>query len=298
MDGILESGYDVILWAQQFSPTLDSLFKTITTLGAEQAFLLILPFVFWCVNKRIGVRLSVLLVLSSSLNSVLKLLFDQPRPIAGRVQVLAEETSPGLPSGHAQNSLVVYGYLAAQVRKPWAWAAATLIVLGVGLSRIYLGIHFPTDVLGGWLVGIALLTLYLRFEPEVELALHARPWIQKLALAAALPFALFLAKPNKDSAQLMGIFLGTLVGFLMELRWVGSSSVGAVWQRILRFIVGGGILVALWLGLKVILPGEPENVALIFRFVRYTLVGAWASLGAPWFFVKLGLASREAEVWT
>jgi len=298
MDGILESGYDVILWAQQFSPTLDSLFKTITTLGAEQAFLLILPFVFWCVNKRIGVRLSVLLVLSSSLNSVLKLLFDQPRPIAGRVQVLAEETSPGLPSGHAQNSLVVYGYLAAQVRKPWAWAAATLIVLGVGLSRIYLGIHFPTDVLGGWLVGIALLTLYLRFEPEVELALHARPWIQKLALAAALPFALFLAKPNKDSAQLMGIFLGTLVGFLMELRWVGFSSVGAVWQRILRFIVGGGILVALWLGLKVILPGEPENVALIFRFVRYTLVGAWASLGAPWFFVKLGLASREAEVWT
>ena len=297
MDEILESGYDVILWAQQFSPTLDSLFKAITTLGAEQAFLLILPFVFWCVNKRVGIRLSVLLVLSSSLNSVLKLVFDQPRPAADRVQVLAEETSPGLPSGHAQNSLVVYGYLAAQVRQPWAWAAATLIVLGVGLSRIYLGVHFPTDVLGGWLIGIVLLALYLRFEPEVELALRARPWIQKFALAAALPLALFLAKPNKDSAQLMGIFLGTLTGFLVELRWVGFSAGGAVWQRVLRFIVGGGILIVIWLGLKAILPSEPGNMALIFRLLRYTLVGAWASLGAPWFFVKVGLASRETEVW-
>jgi membrane-associated phospholipid phosphatase len=298
MDGILESGYDIILWAQQFSPTLDAFFKTITTLGAEQAFLLILPFVFWCVNKRIGVRLSVLLVLSSTINSALKLLLDQPRPTVDRVQVLAEETSPGLPSGHSQNSLVVYGYLAAQVRQPWAWAAATGIVLGVGLSRIYLGVHFPTDVLGGWLIGIALLALYLRFEPDVELALRARPWIQRFVLAVALPLVLFLAKPNEDSAQLMGIFLGTLAGFLLELRWVGFSTAGTAWERMLRFILGGGILIIIWLGLKVILPSDPETVALVFRLIRYTLVGAWASLGAPWLFVKAGLASREAEVWS
>ena len=298
MDGILESGYDIILWTQGFSPALDSLFKTITTLGAEQAFLLIIPFVYWCVNKRVGVRLSVLLVLSSSVNSAVKLLFDQPRPAADRVQVLAEENSPGFPSGHSQNSLVVYGYLAAQVRQPWAWAAAILVVLGVGLSRIYLGVHFPTDVLGGWLIGIALLALYLRFEPEVELALRARPRNQKFALAVALPLALFLARPNEDSAQLMGIFLGTLAGFLLELRWVGFSARGAIWQRIFRFIIGGGILVVIWLGLKVILPSEPETVALIFRLIRYTLVGTWASLGAPWLFVKVGLASRETEAWT
>jgi membrane-associated phospholipid phosphatase/putative flippase GtrA len=297
MDGILESGYDIILWAQQFSPTLDTLSKSITTLGAEQAFLLILPFVFWCVNKRIGVRLSVLLVLSSTINSALKLLFDQPRPAPDRVQVLAEESSPGLPSGHSQNSLVVYGYLAAQVRQPWAWTAATAIVLGVGLSRIYLGVHFPTDVLGGWLIGIALLALYLRFEPDVESALRARPWIQRFMLAVVLPLILFLVKPNEDSAQLMGIFLGTLAGFLLELRWVGFSTVGPVWQRALRFILGGGILIIIWLGLKMILPSDPKNVALVSRLIRYTLVGAWASLGAPWLFVKAGLASREAEVW-
>lgn len=297
MDGILESGYDIILWAQQFSPTLDAFFKTITTLGAEQAFLLVIPLVFWCVNKRIGVRLSVLLVLSSTINSALKLLFDQPRPAPDRVQVLAEESSPGLPSGHSQNSLVVYGYLAAQVRRPWAWATATAIVLGVGLSRIYLGVHFPTDVLGGWLIGITLLALYLRFEPDVESALRAQPWTQRFALAVALPLILFLAKPTEDSAQVMGIFLGTLAGFLLELRWVGFSTVGTVWQRALRFILGGGILIIIWLGLKVILPSDPENVALVFRLIRYTLVGAWASLGAPWLFVKAGLASRETEVW-
>jgi len=295
MDGILEWGHDLIEWVQQFSPALDLPFKAVTTLGAEQVFLLLLPLFFWCVDKRRGLRLGALLMLSAYLNYALKDLFDQPRPSPERVKVLATETSPGLPSGHSQNTVAVYGFLAAGVRRPWTWVVAVLIALAVGLSRVYLGVHFPSDVLGGWLVGVVLLALYLRVEPEIERRLHPWPWGYKMTLAVALPLALFLVYPNESSAQLTGILLGMAVGALIEFRWVKFSAGGLPWQRAVRFVGGGVILIGLWLGTKAIIPNEPETVALVFRLIRYTLVGAWASLGAPWLFVRLGLALREDE---
>jgi len=292
MEGILEWGYDITRWLQQFSPALDTLFKTLTTLGAEQAFLLLLPLIFWCVDKRQGARLGALLMLSAYFNYALKDLFDQPRPSLERVKVLAEETSPGLPSGHSQNSVAVYGYLAAQLRRPRAWVVAGLVALVVGVSRIYLGVHFASDVLGGWLVGMAVLLLYLRVEPDVEY--YVRPWptSRKLTLAVAAPLALFLLYANESSAQLMGTLMGLLVGLMVEVRRVGFSAQGPLWQRAARFAVGGVVLVGLWLGTRAAFPA-----GLAWRFLRYALVGTWASLGAPWLFVQLDLAPREQEAW-
>jgi membrane-associated phospholipid phosphatase len=292
---ILEWGYDFIQWWQQFSPALDVPFKTITTLGAEQAFLLLLPLVFWCVDKRQGARLGVLLVLSVYLNYGLKIFFDQPRPSATRVQVLAAETSPGLPSNHSQSGVTIYGFLAAQVRRPQAWIVAGLVALSVGLSRVYLGVHFPSDVLVGWLVGVVVLTLFVQVTPKVERHLRDWSWSRKMVLAITVPLLLFLIQVNEINARLVGVLLGMLAGALIEWRWVRFSAGGAFRQRASRFVVGAIVLVALWLGTRMVSPDEPETLAILLRLFRYTLVGVWASLGAPWLFVRLGLAFRESE---
>ena len=95
----------------------------------------------------------------------------------------------------------------------------------------------------------------------------------------------------------MGVLLGLLVGVLIEFRWVKFGAEGPRQQRAARFVFGSAILVAVWLGAKAIFPtvdpDEPEAAALIFRLIRYTLVGAWASLGAPWCFMRMKLASGE-----
>lgn len=297
MDGILEWGYDLIQWMQQFSPALDTIARAVTTLGAEQVFLLLLPLVFWCIDKRHGARLGVLLLLSAFFNFALKDLFNQPRPSPDRVKVLAEESSPGLPSGHSQNSMAVYGYLATLSRRRWGWIVAGLIVFAVGASRVYLGVHFPSDVLGGWLAGAAILALYLRVEPEVEYYVRLWPWSRKVSVAIALPVALFLLYPNESSAQMMGTLAGLVAGLLVEMQRVEFSVKGPLWQKAARFGAGGVILVIVWLGTKAIFPAGTGAVALTLRFVRYALVGAWASLGAPWLFVRAGLAQHERETW-
>jgi hypothetical protein len=76
MQGLLNWGIDVVLWFQQFSPALDVPFKILTFLGDKEFFLLLLPLIYWCVDRQAGARLFMLLLFSACLNEVDKLLFD------------------------------------------------------------------------------------------------------------------------------------------------------------------------------------------------------------------------------
>jgi len=101
MESILNWGIDVVLWFQQFSPALDLPFKVLTSLGDKEFYLILMPLVYWCVSRRTGARLFLLLLISACLNEAAKLLADQPRPFNydPRVKKIVHEDSGGLPSG-------------------------------------------------------------------------------------------------------------------------------------------------------------------------------------------------------
>jgi len=294
MEGILDWGVNVILWFQQFSPTLDLPFKIFTFMGEEEFFLLFLPLLYWCLDRRTGARLTVLFLFSAYTNGVAKMLAAQPRPAdyaPGRVNPLWEASGYGLPSGHTQSAVVFWGYLASQVRRTWMWVIAGLLMLLIPLSRVYLGVHFPTDLLGGYLLGAALLLLYLWLEPGVEEWLERKGLGWQLGLAAAVPALMMILFPTQGGITSGATLMGMAVGFALERRWVGFEVGGVWWKRVLRFLVGAVVLVALYAGLKVAFSGaDPEP---IFRFIRYGLVGLWGGLGAPWAFVRLRLAERK-----
>jgi hypothetical protein len=189
--------------------------------------------------------------------------------------------------------VVFWGYLAAQVRRPWFWMVAVIFMVLVPLSRMYLGVHFPTDLLGGYLLGAFLLVLYLRLEPVVERWLTGKGLGWHMGLAVAVPVLLALVYPGgeKHGITACGMLMGMTVGFVLERRWVAFDEGGAISKRLLRFILGEAVLFGLWLGLKPLLSGyEPEA---FYRFLRYSLIGLWGGLGAPWVFVKAGLAVRS-----
>jgi len=291
VDGLMEWGLRVIAWFQQFSPALDWPFRAFTFMGDEEFFLLLLPLVYWCLDRRMGARLTVAFLVSAYTNAVAKTLAAQPRPLdyaPERVKVLWDATGYGFPSGHTQSAVVVWGYLAAQARRRWVWILAAVMMLFIPLSRIYLGVHFPYDVLGGYIIGAALLLLYLWLEPGIERWLEEKGLIWRLGVATLAPLILMLLFLTPDGVTSGATLMGMGVGFVLERHWVRFDSGGPVWKRIVRFLLGVVVLVALWLGLRIAFSGlEP---ALLFRFVRYGLVGLWGGLGAPWAFRRLGLA--------
>ena len=133
---------------------LNSIFLAITGLGGSMSFLLVLPLLFWCVDYNLGVRLTVLCCTSGFCNFFLKDLFSQPRPFILDPGVgIGTARGYSMPSGHAQGSLVLWGSIALWVRKNWCWVLVAIVVTFIGFSRVYLGVHWPTDVIAGWVAG-------------------------------------------------------------------------------------------------------------------------------------------------
>jgi len=219
----MEWGLRVIAWFQQFSPALDWPFRVFTFMGEEEFFLLLLPLVYWCLDRRTGARLTIAFLLCAYTNAVAKAMAALPRPpeyAPGRVKVLWDATGYGFPSGHTQSAVVVWGYLAAQARRRWVWILAAVMMLFIPLSRIYLGVHFPYDVLGGYVIGAALLLLYLWLEPGIERWLEEKGLIWRLGVATLAPLILMLLFLTPDGVTSGATLMGMGVGFVLERHWV------------------------------------------------------------------------------
>lgn len=296
MEGLYSWGLQVIQALQQ-PPSLPLIyfFRAVTFLGEEPFYLLLLPLIYWCVDYRLGARLTIVFLLAVWLNVILKDLLAQPRPFDLLPEVkLAEAEGYGLPSGHAQLGVVVWGLIAwgRGQRATW-WAAAVVVVL-IGLSRVYLGVHFPTDVLGGWLVGGAILGLYLGNRRRLESAILGLPLRGQLLLALAVPAVLLVGYVTKETVTPLPTLAGGALGLALLRHTAAFSAGGPIRQRALRYLAGLVIFAAVYGGLKMVLPDEGEAGYLLGRAMRYGLMGLWISLGAPWAFLKLGLAGREA----
>ncbi len=303
LESLVPWGTEVIVWVQSFSNDwLDAIFKFFTSLGYEEFYLFLLPLVYWCVHKQIGVSLGYLSLLSAWANDVVKYIFKIPRPADPRLRVPMPETSPSFLSGHAQGAIVNWGYLAYRFRNRVLWVVAVVLILAIGLSRIVLGVHFPQDVIGGWLLGLILLVVYAWAAPPVGRWLERQTATVQLVLAVAVPVLLIFLHPAdleglypaEGSVTPMAALAGFGVGLVMERAWV-RFQVGGEWlQRGLRFLLGLVIVAILYVGPRLILPEEMvHGVDIVLRFVRYALVGWAGAFLCPWLFVRLRLAEQE-----
>jgi membrane-associated phospholipid phosphatase len=328
MEAIWNWGLEVIAAIQGWGGWLEAPMKFFSFLGTEDFFMLVLPVLFWCVDVRLGIQVGFILLISATTNDAFKMAFQGPRPYwySRAIQAYAAETSFGVPSGHAQTAASVWGMVAAGLKRTWAWIAAGLLVLLIGLSRLYLGVHFPHDVLAGWLIGGLLLWLMLRLWKPVS------AWLKKLTPAqqilVALLASLILILPNvllfvwrapafvlpqawlenaaaarpgdalpspyslEGAISNAGTIFGLAVGLIWLNRMGGFEMKAPFWKLVLRYLVGVvGVLVIRY-GLKAIFPEGETLVAYLLRYLRYTLIGLWVSGGAPWTFLRLKLAAK------
>lgn len=303
--GLQTWGTDLILQIQAVSNGfLDAFFRSVTWLGNAEAYLVILALIYWCVNRRWGLHLLVLAMLSTWVNETVKALLKLPRPDPARVRRLVEETSYGFPSNHAQTgAVVIWGYLAAKVRRGWFTALAVVIALLISLSRVYLGVHFPQDVIGGWILGLIILLLWLRFEDRLAAWWGRLGPGRQAMVAVAGPLALWLLMPpdsfgrypNQMAGTLAGVLIGAGLGSILEQRTVRFRVEGPAGQRVLRYVVGMALVGLIYVGGSLLPELQPWALDSVVRVLRYTLVALVTVWLAPWLFVKLRLAASEGH---
>jgi len=296
MSIILQWGLNFIVMIQQVeSPLLDSFFRVITSLGDELFYLLFLPFLLWCVDFYLGIRVGIIFLLSVYVNTGLKEIFQQPRPFDILAEIQKVHASGyGFPSGHAQSSLVVWGSIAYWEKQIWIRNLSVLLILLIGFSRIYLGVHFPTDILGGWLFGGLILGLSYFIFLKIKLDFIQRDIIFKIIGITLLPVILLQFQSSPDIISSVAALTGVGYGLLFFSSSIGGIRLGNWLQRFFSFLVGVIGIGILYFGLKLILPLEDQPFYQLSRFFRYLLLGIWIGFGAPWLFIRMGLA-RQVE---
>lgn len=328
MINFYDLGISIVLYIQNLGEWLLDPMKFFSFLGTQEFYLLIMPILYWCLDASLGIRIGIMLLVSDSLNSILKVIFHTARPFwySRQVTAYAFEDSFGFPSGHAQNSAAVLGLLAASIKRTWVWVVSLALILLIGSSRIYLAVHFPQDVIAGWIVGLLLVWIFLRLEKPVAV------WLTKhdlgVRLLSALAFSLALlslgvlvrfilrdwqlptlwvenaraAFPSEETInplKISGLLTstGALFGFSAGALWLsergGFDAQGKWGRRILRFLVGVLGVVVLWLGLRGIIPEEASFWAYTLRYIQYAVIGFWISALAPLIFVRLKLAEPK-----
>ncbi|MDR3192865.1 MAG: phosphatase PAP2 family protein, partial [Treponema sp.] len=257
MDTLLLWGLGIIRTVQSAaSPPLTGFMKGVTFFGSASAYMLFLPLVFWCLDEKKGVRLGVTLMISILINMALKFALDQPRPFweAWDPAVgMVSERFNGFPSGHAQNFLVMGIIAASWGGKKRHYALALFLSLLIGFSRIYLGVHFPTDLLGGWILGGLVLAGYFLLEDKVEaLLVEGGPRIQRIAAATAA-FVMILYRPQEELLMPGAFVLSMGLGYGFTARRLRFSAEGVFGRTgAARFLTLGARFIAGTAGMTLI----------------------------------------------
>ena len=290
-------------------PGLNEFMLLVTRLGEETAFLVAALIVFWCVDKRHGYYLMTVGFLGTMANQFMKLWFRVPRPwvLDENFTILeqAREAASGysFPSGHSQSSVGTFGAVAATAKTKWVkWVCIAICVL-VPLSRMYIGVHTPSDVLVG--AGMALILVGLLKKPIVEHTDKAMKPLIALMLAMAVGLVLFVEKYPfpadvdvhnlesgvKNAYTLIGCILGVAVIYVLEKKYVNFETKAVWWAQILKAVLGLAVVLAVKEGMRAPLDNLFSG-HLAARAVRYFLIVAVA--GGVWpltfrWFSKLGV---------
>ena len=263
------------------NPFLDGLFQFITMFGEEAILIPLIAVIYWSFNKKMGEYIAYASLTSVLVNGAIKDIFKAKRPIGEPgIRSLRVETATGysFPSGHTQGTASFWGAIAIYLKKNCMYAISGLIIVLVAISRLYLGVHYPKDVLFGAIFGIltSFITYKLFNKVNNKIDLY---FITFIIFIPALLYA-----HSADFIKGMGTFLGFALGIYVEKKYVNFSVEGKSANKILRVVIGLAILILLKVGLKAVFPNK-----LVFHFLRYFIIVFFGIGLYPAIFKKLKL---------
>ncbi len=306
----MEWQMDFLRWIATWrTPFLDAVFGAITYLGSELGLIAVALIFFWCVSKRDGYYLFMVGFAGTILNQFLKLTFrvDRPWVIDPTFEPVAsakpDATGFSFPSGHTQTAVGLFGGIARTEKPQWIRWLCLVPIIGVPLSRMYLGVHTPQDVVVSFILAFLLVfALYPVTVKAWQNPKHMAILLGSCALLSLLYllFVLFfpfpadmdpvnLASGRENAHTMFGVLLGLCVVYFIDLRYLHFDTKAPLLGQIAKLVIGAAIV----LGLKAVLKA-PLNLLVgedMQHLIRYFILVVFA--GGVWpltfpFFAKLG----------
>lgn len=272
--------------------------------GEEIAMILILLSIYWCVDKKKGFILFGNLMTALMCMQILKAIFRIPRPFvkhpelieAGRV---GTATGYSFPSGHSTGASAFFGSLCKLFGNRLMKAFCIIFIICVPVSRLYLGVHWPMDVITGTAIGLfsvfvlsdAFARLFENKNELVKVSITTGSAISAISFIAAMGLH-FLPMDETAFSDLMKnmAVLGTaLIGMGLEEKHIRFKTDGTRSRKIIRLVAGLAVILV-FQSLKLVFP---ESIYYPAAFLRYGLIGIWATYLFPLVAVKTGLMESE-----
>ena len=293
------------------NPALDAVVSALTHLGGETVFLVAALIVFWCLDKRQGYYLLSVGFMGTLVNQFLKITCRIPRPWVRDPNFTiveaarAEATGYSFPSGHSTSSVGTFGVIATEARKRWLRLTAAALCVLIPLTRLYLGVHTPADVL----VGSAISLLFIMVLRPVIYKENGRymPVLLGVMLVFAVAFVAYmelfpfpadvdhenLYSAVKNSYTLLGALGGMILVWIYD-RKADFQTCGVWYAQVLKTVLGLAAVLLVKEGLK-------TPLELLFhghmaaRAVRYFAVVLVAGILWPMTFPRFSKLGRKDE---
>lgn len=308
---------------QNFLPEwLIAIFQGITFLGDPIVYIVVLAIGFWIYKKKEAIIAMYVLLTSVFLNFFLKTLIQKPRPTES-IRIIEEE-GYSTPSGHAQNSTAVYGWIMLYFKKIWLYIVTPILVLLICLSRVVLGVHYIGDVIIGFLVGAVILVALYFIIPYILKWMENWSDRRKIIVGEAYGVAVFIITFTQglfgnwdpehatnpvlvdNTAQIVSALILIPVLVWVESKFVKMKNENIDWSsKLLRVIVGLVVLIGTYFGFALLFDlinttglafMAKYSVDYLLRFIRYSILMVLAVLLLPLLFTRVKFFSKEKEV--
>ena len=260
------------------NPVLDFLFELVTMLAEDIFLIAVITFIFWNVNKEAGKKIVYSLFVSVCVNGGIKDIVARKRPYQVSSEITGKRattaTGYSFPSGHSQNISATLFAFARWIKKRWFYVVSVVLSLVVGFSRLYLGVHFPTDVIVGLLLGAGISVLFSFIHDKVKN--HSLLYL--ITFSAMLLF--LFGENSEDFLKSLGLFGGLVAANPIEERFIRFDDKNHTkLEAVVRWLIGLGVVLGVKSLGRVVFGRETElSHFAVYFFVTFVAMGVYPLL--------------------
>ena len=283
---------EILKWFEGLRTSfLNVLFESITLLGEETLIILLVVALWFAVDKKLAQQVFFVTATSLSVNGIIKNFAQVPRPFTKGISCVRVDTATGysFPSGHTQGFATWSSFFAIKVKKIWLSVLVGVLITLVAVSRLYLGAHYPSDVIVAVVLGVSISAfgnyLFVKVKDTKKLYLGTF-----LIMTPFIAYFLYVADPLfADLFKTFGMIGGMVVVSFLDEKTEPLSYEVAWWKKVIRIVLGVVIAVALKEVIKRMNVFEVMPISLFIDAIRYFVIVMAVGVLCPLLFKKIKL---------